>query len=454
MAAGDLTSLEDRTALGVHALRPGSTVLVTGTNGKTSTTMSIRDTLARLGRRSACYSSLGIAFPGRPPTAFTTEWMLSAATIGMRLKTWREAVGPGAALIAEVTSVWLGMGVTAALGPIDVGVLTSLGEDHLEQHGGRAAYHALKLGLLAAVRRGGAVVYPTALAPRIVSALKTRRPDLDHYPVGTNGIFVLQRSTACLWEGCSRGTVELADGSLVEHSHHSISLVLHENALLASAAASALGATPGAALAASDGLAPPAGRCQIVRTPQGQPVAIVDAAHNPEAFAACLRTARRVHAGRTVAVFGCGGQRDRWKRAAMGRIAGDLADAVVVTDDNPRGDSPAEIRAEVLVGYPNAVEIAGRREGLLTARSLAGPTGLVVALGMGATAWRDTDGVRRTDAAVLSDSHPAPPPQPARYGATSSYSGTDGEVSGQPGGPSACPAPPNKPQSRPPASWT
>ena len=105
------------------------------------------------------------------------------------------------------------------------------------------------------------------------------------------------------------------------------------------------------------------GRLERVGTRRGAPV-LVDYAHKPDALETVLRTLRPHTPGRLVVVFGCGGDRDRGKRPLMGEIAARLADAVIVTDDNPRSEDPAAIRAAVLAAAPGALEIADRAEAI------------------------------------------------------------------------------------------
>src|SRR5690606_18119328 len=122
------------------------------------------------------------------------------------------------------------------------------------------------------------------------------------------------------------------------------------------------------------------GRLELVgATEEGAPV-YVDYAHKPEALENVLKAVRPFTTGRVVVVFGCGGDRDRGKRPIMGEIAARLADTVIVTDDNPRSEEPAAIRAAILAAAPGAVEIADRRQAIREAvASLRAGDTLVVA---------------------------------------------------------------------------
>src|SRR5205085_6400172 len=108
------------------------------------------------------------------------------------------------------------------------------------------------------------------------------------------------------------------------------------------------------------------GRLDLAGEKNGVPI-FVDYAHKPDALAKALDALRPYASGRLVVVFGCGGDRDAGKRPMMGAIAARLADRVIVTDDNPRSEDPAAIRAAVLKAAPGAIEISDRREGMRVA---------------------------------------------------------------------------------------
>jgi UDP-N-acetylmuramoyl-L-alanyl-D-glutamate--2,6-diaminopimelate ligase len=152
------------------------------------------------------------------------------------------------------------------------------------------------------------------------------------------------------------------------------------NALCALGLAIACGSDAKAAVAALAELEGVRGRLELAaRHPSGAPV-YVDYAHTPDALATVLTALRPHVAGRLALVFGCGGERDPGKRPEMGRIADDLADRVIVTDDNPRGEDAAQIRREVCAGAPRAEEIGDRRTAIRAAlAALAAGDALVVA---------------------------------------------------------------------------
>ncbi|MGE3067465.1 MAG: Mur ligase family protein, partial [Hyphomicrobiaceae bacterium] len=154
------------------------------------------------------------------------------------------------------------------------------------------------------------------------------------------------------------------------------------NALMAAGLAIAVGEDAPVAIRALEVLDGVTGRLEIVGRARGG-LAVVDYAHKPEALAAALDALRPFASGRLICVFGCGGDRDRGKRPIMGAIAADKADVVIVTDDNPRSESPAAIRAEILAGAPEAREIGDREEAIRAAIALLGTGDVVLIAGKG-----------------------------------------------------------------------
>ncbi len=139
-----------------------------------------------------------------------------------------------------------------------------------------------------------------------------------------------------------------------------------ENALVAAGLAIATGGAPGAMFAALGNLRGAKGRLELVGEKRGAPI-FVDYAHKPDALAKALEALRPYATGKLIVVFGAGGDRDRGKRPLMGAIAAEKADKVIITDDNPRSENPAAIRAAILAAAPGASEIGDRREAIRAA---------------------------------------------------------------------------------------
>ncbi|HYU11789.1 MAG TPA: cyanophycin synthetase, partial [Stellaceae bacterium] len=136
-----------------------------------------------------------------------------------------------------------------------------------------------------------------------------------------------------------------------------------ENALVAAGLAIATGSDAAAVFAALEGLSGAKGRLERIGEKDGAPI-FVDYAHKPDALAKALEALRPYVQRRLVVVFGCGGDRDKGKRPMMGAIAVEKADRVIVTDDNPRSENPAAIRAAILAAAPGAGEIGDRGEAI------------------------------------------------------------------------------------------
>jgi UDP-N-acetylmuramoyl-L-alanyl-D-glutamate--2,6-diaminopimelate ligase len=155
-----------------------------------------------------------------------------------------------------------------------------------------------------------------------------------------------------------------------------------ENALVAAGLAIATGGDPAAVFPAFEHLAGAKGRLELVGTSRGAPI-FVDYAHKPDALAKALEALRPYTAGRLVVVLGAGGDRDRGKRPLMGAVAAAQADRVIVTDDNPRGEDAAAIRAAIIAAAPGAIEIGDRHEAIRSAVAGLGPGDVLLIAGKG-----------------------------------------------------------------------
>jgi UDP-N-acetylmuramoyl-L-alanyl-D-glutamate--2,6-diaminopimelate ligase len=155
-----------------------------------------------------------------------------------------------------------------------------------------------------------------------------------------------------------------------------------ENALVAAGLAIATGGDPASVFSALEHLTGAKGRLELVGTSRNAPI-FVDYAHKPDALAKALDALRPYAAGRLVVVFGAGGDRDRGKRPLMGAVAAAKADRVIVTDDNPRSEDAAAIRAAILAQAPGAVEIGDRREAIRSAIAALRPGDVLLIAGKG-----------------------------------------------------------------------
>jgi UDP-N-acetylmuramoyl-L-alanyl-D-glutamate--2,6-diaminopimelate ligase len=182
----------------------------------------------------------------------------------------------------------------------------------------------------------------------------------------------------------------LGQSLVLEHGgkRHRLALPLigayqSSNVLTAAGLVLATGGKWDATFAAMQRVAPVRGRLErAVISRSGVPI-YIDYAHTPDALEAAIAALRPHVEGRLITVFGAGGDRDQGKRPEMGRIAAALSDIVIVTDDNPRSENPARIRADVMAGSPGAIEVPGRREAIAEAIRIASEGDIVLVAGKG-----------------------------------------------------------------------
>lgn len=356
---------------------PETVVAVTGTNGKTSTVEMVRQLWRMAGHRAASIGTLGVTTSeGSVATGLTTPDIVTflANLTGLS----REGITH---LAYEASSHGLAQFRNEGL-RVQAGAFTNLSRDHLDYHGTMEDYFAAKMRLFdEVVEDGGAAVIWADDAWSPSSAERARARGLRLLTVGEKGdtIRLLARSPSALGqelrlvhEGAER-TVHLP----------LIGAYQAANALVATALVLATGGAPERTFDALARLQPVRGRLERAAiTGQGAPV-YVDYAHTPDALAAAIAALRPHVTGRLIVVFGAGGDRDSGKRVLMGRVAAEQADAVIVTDDNPRGEDAAEIRRAVMAGCPQAREIAGRREGIAAALAMADKGDVVLVAGKG-----------------------------------------------------------------------
>ncbi len=245
---------------------------------------------------------------------------------------------------------------------LKAGAFTNLSRDHLDYHPTMAAYLDAKLRLVRELLPVGApfvVDADSEVAGDVVAA--TRAAGRMPFTVGARGETI--RLAASRREG-------FATALEVEHAGRRYALTLPlpgdfqtSNALVAAGLAIAVGEDAAKVFAALEGLQGAPGRLERVGEIRGANV-IVDYAHKPDALEKALAALRPFVTGKLVVVFGCGGDRDAGKRPIMGEIATRLADVVIVTDDNPRSENPAAIRAAILAAAPGAREIGDRAQAI------------------------------------------------------------------------------------------
>jgi UDP-N-acetylmuramoyl-L-alanyl-D-glutamate--2,6-diaminopimelate ligase len=352
---------------------------VTGTNGKTTTAMLLEGVLARRHGRAGFLGTVGYRTGRRNSAAPHTT---PQAPLLQELLAEMVAAGTPAAAM-EVSSHALALDRVAGT-RFDVAVFTNLTRDHLDFHGDLEAYFEAKSRLFA-LRKPGAAAVVNADDPWGRRLANEVAPPIRTYSASGIGADVRAENVVADLSGTSFDVVHAAGGFRV--ASPLLGRFNADNLLAAAAAGLALGVEE---REIADGLAAVArvpGRLERVAAAEPHTV-LVDYAHTEDALERLLRAVRDLTDRRIVLVFGCGGDRDRGKRAPMGRIAGSLADVAIATSDNPRSEDPEAILAEieqglVASGATGYRRIADRREAIRTALGLADPGTVVVIAGKG-----------------------------------------------------------------------
>jgi UDP-N-acetylmuramoyl-L-alanyl-D-glutamate--2,6-diaminopimelate ligase len=357
--------------------QPKTVAAVTGTKGKSSVVAFLREIWTALGRPAASLGTVGVVTPkGSIALKHTTPDPIEIHRLLAQLK-----VDGIDHLALEASSHGLdqfrldGVDVAAA-------AFTNLSRDHFDYHPTIEHYLDAKLRLFRAVvrDRGLAVVNADAeFADRFAIAARLR--GLTLMTVGETGEAIRLVARA--------GRI---DGQILTLRHgnrdHTVSLPLAggfqaSNALVAAGLAIGLGDDAAKVFAALEHLKGAPGRLEKVAVAANGAPVYVDYAHTDRSLAEVLQAVRPHVSGRLHVVFGCGGDRDKGKRPLMGKAAAANADIVIVTDDNPRTEDAATIRAEALAGAPGAREIAGRAAAIREAVAGLGPGDMLIVAGKG-----------------------------------------------------------------------
>ena len=377
-----LRAADPRRAIALLARRffgaqPEHVVAVTGTAGKTSIATFTRQIWERAGFAAASIGTTGVVAPGRDDYgSLTTPDPVALAALMADLA--NQGVTHAA---MEASSHGLdqrrldGVALSAA-------AFSNLGHDHLDYHPDLESYFGAKMRLFTTLLPKGApaVIFSddrwSGRAIEVATSVGAKV-----LTVGRSGGFLTLKR---LELERHRQIAEVqAEGKI-----HRIVLPLAgefqmANALVAAGLAASTSVPVDVALAALEHLKGASGRLDLAgTTASGAPV-FVDYAHKPEALENVLAAVRPFTTGRVVVVVGCGGDRDRSKRPMMGEIAARLADVVIVTDDNPRSEDPAAIRAAIMAAAPGATEIGDRRRAIREAVAMAGAGDTVVVAGKG-----------------------------------------------------------------------
>tara|TARA_R110001606_G_scaffold12706_10_gene55686 strand:+ start:37780 stop:39222 length:1443 start_codon:yes stop_codon:yes gene_type:complete len=367
-----------RMAARYYTPTPANVAAVTGTNGKTSTAELTRQLWRMDGYNSASIGTLGVTTADEQvKTGLTTPDIVTFLSNMSGLA--REGVSHA---IFEASSHGLSQYRTEGL-PVNVAAFTNLSRDHLDYHGDMDSYFEAKMRLFDEVVEsdGTAVIWADdePWSGKAIQRAKDR--GLELFTVGEKG------ETLRL---VSQTPTHLGQVLMVkaQGNTHRISLPLigayqAANILCAAAIVLATGGQLQNIFDHMQRVQPVRGRMErAVITRAGAPV-YVDYAHTPDALRAAIKALRPHVTGQLITIFGAGGDRDKGKRPEMGKIAVEKSDHVIVTDDNPRSEDPAAIRAEIMAGASGAEEVADRRAAIARAIELAGPQDIILLAGKG-----------------------------------------------------------------------
>ena len=363
--------------------QPATCIAVTGTNGKTSVAGFCRQIFARLGHKAASMGTLGVVVsgPGVPDEQLTPPGLTTPDASDVAEMMARLAADGVTHLAVEASSHGVDQRRLDGV-RLQAAGFTNFTQDHLDYHGSMESYRDAKLRLFDALLPMGATAvlnsdsdaFPVFAATAVTSGQSV-------FSVGDEGQGLKLVSRALTPHGQTL-TVEAAGQT------YTVELPLAggfqaSNVLVAAGLCIATGEDTAAVLKALESLKGAAGRLQRVGRGARGGEAYVDYAHTPDGLETVLEALRPHTAGRLIVVFGAGGDRDRGKRPLMGEIAARLADIAIVTDDNPRSEEPASIRAAILAAAPGATEIGDRRAAIRAAAAQMVDGDVLVVAGKG-----------------------------------------------------------------------
>jgi UDP-N-acetylmuramoyl-L-alanyl-D-glutamate--2,6-diaminopimelate ligase len=356
---------------------PAHVAAVTGTNGKTSTAEMTRQLWRMAGHNAASIGTLGVTTSvDQASTGLTTPDIVTF--LGNMSGLAREGVTHA---IFEASSHGLSQFRTEGL-PVQVAAFTNLSRDHLDYHGTMEAYFEAKMRLVDEVVVDGGHFVAWAdddWSDKVIARARARGLDVMTVGAAGDAIRLISRTPTQL----GQQLLLAHDGKEVKVNLPLIGAYQSANALVSGAIVIAAGGDPKQVFDHMARLQPVRGRLErAVITRAGAPV-YVDYAHTPDGLQAAIEALRPHVSGRLITLFGAGGDRDTGKRPEMGKVASDLSDVVIVTDDNPRSEDPAAIRAAIMAAAGDATEIGGRREAIAAAVAMAGANDIVLLAGKG-----------------------------------------------------------------------
>ncbi|HAP46705.1 MAG TPA: UDP-N-acetylmuramoyl-L-alanyl-D-glutamate--2,6-diaminopimelate ligase, partial [Afipia sp.] len=340
--------------------QPATIAAVTGTSGKTSVAVFTRQIWQRLGYAAASIGTIGLVSPKR-----TVYGSLTTPDPIALHRSLDEIAGEGVTHLAfEASSHGLDQHRLDGV-RVSAGGFTNLSRDHMDYHPTVEHYLAAKLRLFTdLIVDGGAAIIAAdhEHSQAVIDAARIRK--LRIITVGRKGEGI--RLVDAAVDGFAQKLTLEHDGKRTQVRLPLVGEFQIENALVAAGLVIATGGDAERVFAALEHLQGAPGRLELVGERNGAPV-FVDYAHKPDALAKALEALRPYTKRKLVVVIGAGGDRDAGKRPLMGAIAAENADTVIITDDNPRSEDPASIRAAIMAAAKGAKDIADRNEAIRAA---------------------------------------------------------------------------------------
>jgi UDP-N-acetylmuramoyl-L-alanyl-D-glutamate--2,6-diaminopimelate ligase len=358
---------------------------VTGTNGKTTTTHILRSIFLDAQKHVGVIGTLGTYLdeehlPGARTTPESTDLYATLAVMAERGITH---------VFMEVSSHALALNRVSGI-KFDVAIFTNLTQDHLDFHGSMDNYFAAK-ALLFTPEYSKQAIICTDDDWGVKLAAKVKIPTVT---IGAKGEWKTTKANSSA-DGITTQQIDINNADSILVSVNMLGSYNATNAACALAATQLLGLPIAASLESLKKVRSIPGRLEKVSI-ESPGTAIVDYAHTPDAVATVLTVVKDANPKRIITVIGCGGDRDSLKRPLMGKVAAQLSDIVIVTDDNPRSEDPEAIRKAVLAGTKDCpaqvLEVGDRRVAILQALKLSEPGDFIAVLGKGHETGQEISG--------------------------------------------------------------
>ena len=346
--------------------QPNEIIGVTGTNGKTSTVEFCRQLWVQAGWKAASMGTLGIKIGNVLNKSFVTSSKCNLTTfdpVDLYKELYSLENESISHLALEASSHGLdqfrldGVKFSGA-------IFSNLSHDHLDYHKNIENYFKCKKRLFTEILQNNSAIainIDDVFGKRLVGEIKNKNHNIFTYGQSSDADIKINSIKQ------NNQNIDLVLEYRNQVYYSTIGMIGKFQAYNVVAAASiciALGIDPNLIFKSLSYLKPARGRMEMISVTHNNSMVVIDYAHTPEALNYVLKSIREIAKGKIITLFGCGGDRDKEKRKSMGELAREFSDLVIVTDDNPRTESPVNIRKDILEGCPNAEEVADRNKAI------------------------------------------------------------------------------------------